>query len=96
MGKMDLLSIAERSVNFFATGDEYVRINLNLEFIPNEHIYKNAPRGVILADNNQNLSQSYSIAKQIFEQVERGTIKFVLIGLSPYVVSENDERLLIT
>ena len=95
MEKKDLQSITERSVDFFATGDEYVRINLNLEFIPHEHTNKNAPRGVILADNNQNLSQSYLIAKQIFEQVERGTIKFVLIGLSPYVVSENDERLLI-
>lgn len=95
MGKIDLQSITERSVDFFATGDEYVRINLNLEFIPNEHTYKNAPRGVILADNNQNLSQSYSIAKQIFKHAKHGTVKFVLIGLSPYVVSENNSELLV-
>ena len=92
MEKKDLQSITEGSVDFFATGDEYVRNNLNLEFIPYGHTDKNASRGLILADANQNLSQSYSIAKQIFEHA---TVKFVLIGLSPYVVSENNSELLV-
>lgn len=47
MEKKDLQSITEGSVYFFATGDEYVRNNLNLEFIPHEHTDKNAPRGII-------------------------------------------------
>ncbi|MBQ6298437.1 MAG: CDP-glycerol glycerophosphotransferase family protein [Selenomonadaceae bacterium] len=95
MKKNDLQRIIEGGVGFFATGDEYVRNNLNLKFIPHEHTDKNSPRGVILADANQNLLQSYSIAKQIFEHVEHGTVKFVLIGLSPYVVSENNSELLV-
>ena len=40
--------------------------------------------GVNLADAFQDLRQSYLTAKHVFEHVEPGSVKFVLIGLSPY------------
>ena len=36
------------------------------------------------------MQQSYLIAEHVFSHVKPGTIKFVLIGLSPYVVSDKD------
>ena len=51
--------------------------------------------GVILADDNQDLLQSYSIAKNVFEHVGSGTIKFVIIGLSPYILPKNDSEPLV-
>ena len=72
--------------DFFATGNEFMRDNLNLKFIPHEN-------GVNLADVNQNLRQSYLIAKNIFETTKPGTIKFVLIGLSPDIFCrDNSEK----
>ncbi len=41
------------------------------------------------------MPQSYSIAKNVFEHVESGTIKFVLIGLSPYILPQNDTEPLV-
>lgn len=70
--------------DFFATGNEYMRDGLNLEFIPCVHENKNFSRGgANLSDAKQNLRQSYFTAKHIFEHVKRGTVKFVLIGLTP-------------
>lgn len=76
--------VKEHGADFFATGDEYIRDGLNLKFIPCAYEEKNkALGGVNLADVNQDLQQSYFIAKNIFESVKPGTIKFVFIGLSP-------------
>ncbi len=73
----------ESRADFFVTGNEYMRDNLDLKFIPRAFLCNNDNwGGVILASDNQNLQQSFSIAKNIFEQVKPGTIKFVLIGLS--------------
>ena len=78
--------VKENGADFFATGNEFMRDNLNLKFIPHEN-------GVNLADINQNLQQSYLTAKNIFETVGRGKIKFVLIGLSPdlFFAEESEE-----
>ena len=78
--------VKENGADFFATGNEIMRDNLNLKFIPHEN-------GVNLADINQNLQQSYLTAKNIFETVGRGKIKFVLIGLSPdlFFTEESEE-----
>ena len=70
--------------DFFATGDEHMRDNLNLNFLPCVHEEKIFNRGgAILADDFQDLRQSYLTAKHIFAHVKRGTIKFALIGLTP-------------
>ena len=70
--------------DFFATGDEHMRDGLNLKFIPSVHEEKNFSRGgANLADAFQDLRQSFLTAKHIFGHVKRGTIKFVLIGLTP-------------
>ena len=80
----NLRYVEKNGADFFATGNEYMRDGLNLKFIPRIHADENANRGgVILSDDNQSLRQSYLIAKYVFEHVERGTIKFVLIGLMP-------------
>lgn len=74
--------LEKNGADFFATGDDYFRDALNLKFIP--CVNKNsALGGVNLADVNQNLQQSYLIAKNIFANAKTGTVKFVLIGLSP-------------
>ena len=76
--------IEERGADFFATGNEYTRSNLNFKFIPCVHEDKKlAKGGVNLADAYQDLRQSYLTAKYAFEHVAPGTIKLVLIGLSP-------------
>ncbi len=70
--------------DFFATGDEHMRDNLNLKFLPSVHEDKNFSRGgANLSDAFQDLRQSFLTAKHVFEHVKRGTIKFVLIGLTP-------------
>ncbi|MBR4903185.1 MAG: CDP-glycerol glycerophosphotransferase family protein [Selenomonadaceae bacterium] len=48
--------------------------------------------GVSLADTNQDLQQSFLAAKNFFVQVPTKSIKFVLIGLSPYTVPANDKE----
>lgn len=70
--------------DFFATGNEYMRDDLHIKFIPCVREDKNFSRGgVNLSDVGQDLYQNYLTAKRVFEHVERGTVKFVLIGLTP-------------
>ena len=80
----NLLYTVKYGADFFATGNEYIRDNLNMKFIPCANANKElAKGGVNLADVNQDLQQSYLTAKFIFNHVAPGTIKFVLIGLTP-------------
>ena len=80
----NLRHVEEYGADFFATGNEYMRDGLNLNFIPCVHSDKSLARGgANLADANQNLQQSYLTAKYVFEHVAPGMIKFVLIGLTP-------------
>ena len=77
--------IEENGADFFVTGNEVMRDDLNMKYIPCVQTDKRKSRGgVNLADAFQDLRQSYLTAKHVFAQVEPGTIKFVLIGLSPY------------
>lgn len=88
MEKNDVvLALEKNGAIFFATGGSQMELGLDLNYIPHAQ-----GRGVNLSGANQTLQQSFQIAKQIFEQVELGTIKFVLIGLSPYVISANDKE----
>ena len=80
----NLKHIEKHSADFFATGNEYTRNGLNLDYIPRVYDKESKNRGgVILADEYQDLRQSYLTAKYVFEHTKPGTIKFVLIGLSP-------------
>ena len=78
--------IVEHGANYFVTGNEYAQVGVNLNLIPS------GGQGVILADANQTLRQSYLTAKHIFEHVAPGTIKFVLIGLEPDAFCRDDEN----
>ena len=88
----NLRHVEKHGADFFATGNEYMRDGLNLKFIPRLTADKESSVGVNLADVNQNLQQSYITAKYVFEHVESGKIKFVLIGLSPESFFCNDEE----
>ena len=80
----NLRYIEKHGADFFATGNEYTRDGLNLNYIPRVHVKESDNRGgVILADEHQDLWQSYQTAKYVFAHVKPNTIKFVLIGLSP-------------
>ncbi len=80
----NLRYIEEHGADYFVTGNEYTKIGLNLNLIPRVSAYEKTRRGgVVLADTNQTLQQSYQIAKHVFAHVAPGTIKFVLIGLTP-------------
>ena len=80
----NLRNVEKYGADFFATGDEFMRDGLNVNFIPRVHVEeKNNRGGAILADEHQDLRQSYLIAKHVFEHSEAGAIKFVLIGLMP-------------
>ena len=80
----NLRHVEEYGADFFATGSEYTRNGLNLNYIPNIQVKESDNRGgAILADEHQDLRQSYLTAKYVFEHAEPGTIKFVLIGLTP-------------
>ncbi len=80
----NLRYIEEHGADFFATGNEYMQNGLNFDFIPCVYAEKNfAKGGVNLAYPKQDLEQSYLTAKYIFEHIEPGMIKFVLIGLTP-------------
>lgn len=89
----DLIPVEKSRADFFVTGNEYIRDNLDLKFIPRVNLCKNETNGgVILAADNQTLQQSFDVAKDFFTHAESGTIKFVLIGLSPYNFSANDKK----
>ncbi|MBE8954286.1 MAG: CDP-glycerol glycerophosphotransferase family protein [Quinella sp. 2Q5] len=75
----NLKYIEEHGADFFATGISYTEVGLDLDYIPHKR-----GRGVNLACSNQDLLQGYQTAKYVFEHVEPGTIKYVLIGLTPY------------
>jgi len=80
----NLKHVEEHGADFFATGDEYMRDGLNLNFIPRVHAKKSeCLGGAILADSHQDLYQSYLTAEHVFKNGKAGTVKFVLIGLSP-------------
>ena len=80
----NLRHIEENGADFFATGTEYTQTGLDFNLLPRVHVDKKiAKDGVNLADAYQDLRQSYSTAKYVFEHVAPNTIKFVLIGLSP-------------
>ena len=81
----NLRYVEEYGADFFATGDEFMQRSLDLNYIPCAHKDKSVSLGgVNLADANQDLRQSYLTAKHVFQKVAPGTIKFVLIGLTPY------------
>lgn len=73
----NLRFVEEGGANCFATGDEFAERAFD---------FKNFPglKGVNLAAPNQDLRQSFSIAKHMFDRLKPGTIKFVFIGLAPY------------
>ena len=77
--------IEEHGADFFATGNADMQVGLNFNYIPCVYEDKTAALGgVNLCDANQDLRQGYLTARHVFEHVKPGTIKFVLIGLSPY------------
>ena len=89
----NLRHIEEHGADFFATGNESMRDNLNMKYIPRVHIDKRKARGgVNLADAFQDLRQSYLTAKHVFAHVEPGSVKFVLIGLSPYSFRYDNDK----
>ncbi len=80
----NLRHIEKYGADFFVTGTEYIRDSLDLKLVPQaSNRYPAGQSGVNLADSFQDLQQSYWTAKYIFGRVKRGTIKFVLIGLTP-------------
>lgn len=91
---MEVLNPIENPcADFFVTGNEYVCDALDLKFIPRANLIKDdMAEKIILVASNQDLQQSYLLAKSVFERTKPGTIKFVLIGLMPYIISENDKE----
>lgn len=88
----NLRHIEEHGADFFVTGNEYTQLGLNLNFIPRVQTDTSTIRGgVVLADTNQTLRQSYQIAEHVFAHVAPGTIKFVLIGLTPDSFRRDDD-----
>ena len=81
----NLRYVEEHGADFFATGISYSEVGLDLNSIPYVCADKNSSRGgVKLSGTSQDLLQGYLTAKHVFEHVERGSVKFVLIGMSPY------------
>ena len=74
----NLRHVEKYGADFFATGISYIRVGLNLHYIPQTRLGGN------LSGSNQDLLQSYLTAQYVFEHVKPGTIKFVIIGLAPY------------
>ena len=78
-------------MNFFVTGDGSVKANVNLKFVTPK-----GSHGANFSFDGQTLSESLSIAQEIFGRVTRGKIDFVLIGLSHDVLFQGgnvDENL---
>ena len=76
-------------MNFFITGNSAVEAGLNLDFIsPANARFGN------FASKGQTVSQSYSIAQNVFQLVDKSKINFVLIGLTAdSLLLDADERL---
>ena len=74
----NLLYVKENGADFFVTGGSCFEVGLDLNRIPLTN-----GRGVNLSCNGQTLRQSYRTAKHVLENVARGSVKFVLIGLTP-------------
>ncbi|MBE8955061.1 MAG: hypothetical protein SR2Q5_05225 [Quinella sp. 2Q5] len=73
----NLRAAEEGLVDSFATGDESAMYGLDFKRIP-EIV------GANLSTPGQDLRQSFRIARHVFDNVPRGKIKFVFIGLTPY------------
>ncbi|MBR3746022.1 MAG: hypothetical protein IKP64_10980 [Selenomonadaceae bacterium] len=65
-------------MNFFVTGNEIFKTGIDLKFIASTKSH-----GANFSFGGQTLSESLSIAQEIFGRVKRGKIDFVLIGLAP-------------
>ena len=74
-------------MNFFLTGDGTFKSNIYPEFVTPA-----GSHGANFAADGQSLSQSLSIAREVFSRVERGKINFVLIGLAPDVLFRDGEK----
>ena len=89
----NLRHVEEHGADFFVTGNEYTREGVNLDYLPCVCEDKTATLGgVNLADDNQDLRQSFLTAQHVFKKVKRGTIKLVLIGLSPYSFRYDNDK----
>ena len=75
--------LEENGAVFFITGGSQAMVGLDLNYMP--------VKGVNLSGTNQSLRQGYQTAKHVFEHVKPGTIKFVLIDLSPYLFPSAEE-----
>lgn len=80
----NLQRVEAGDANAFATGDGLTERGLNFANFPDV-------KGVNLAAPNQDLRQSFMVARHVFSKVKRGAIKFVFIGLAPYSL-RNDTR----
>ena len=80
----NLRYIEKNGADFFVLGNEIMQTDLDLKLIPSPVADKNfAKAGVNLSYAWQDLRQSCLIAKFVFDRVAFGTVKFVLIGLTP-------------
>lgn len=85
--------VKEHGADFFATGNEYMRDDLNLKLLPCvREDESSAYGGANLSCAEQNLLQSYHTAQSVFAHVPPGKIKFVLIGLTPNSFSSDDTQ----
>ncbi|MBR1858122.1 MAG: CDP-glycerol glycerophosphotransferase family protein [Selenomonadaceae bacterium] len=70
--------IENHAIDYFATGTGCTEAGLNLNCI-------NGLNGINLAGSNQDLRQGYLTAKYVFEHQKTNSVKFVFIGLTPYI-----------
>ena len=88
----NLVGVESCRADFFITGNGYTRDSLDLKFIPGAGLCESGNGGrVILSSDAQNLQQSFQVAGDLFANTEPGTIRFVLISLSPYDFSMSDK-----
>ena len=81
----NLRHVEENSADCFATGDSFTECGLDFKNIPDI-------KGVNLAAPSQDLRQSFFIARHIFKNAKRGSIKFVFIGLAPYSLRVDNRK----
>ena len=80
----NLRHIEKNGADFFVLGNEIMQNDLDLKLVPHPIADKNFSKaGVNLSYAWQDLQQSCLIAKYVFDLVPFGTIRFVLIGLTP-------------